>query len=248
METPRNPGRFSDGVNDGYVSCSTGFGVTIGGVSRLTTAGHCFPNGDPVNNGLNDHSNPATGCCFIGSRADMGVVFGNQTSCCDATGKVTGDVDSEDLTAPPYGGSDLVWRGDIGASYRATISGRSGNPEGSTVCNLGAYSGEVCSTVTSTQNVCLTYTVGTSTYRTCHTYLADQTAGGIANEEGDSGGPVIKVIGGLVYGTGTVTAQDTGPGLTVPCVHYNPAVCSRHLWITGLFYILNDSAAVLNTG
>src|SRR5205814_2301120 len=54
--TPFNGG---DAITDYATgSCTTGFGVTIAGHARLTTAAHCFANGAVTYNALQD---PATG-------------------------------------------------------------------------------------------------------------------------------------------------------------------------------------------
>lgn len=238
--SPFNGGdSFTDGVSSTF--CSTGFGVTISGVSRLLTAGHCYANDVPVENKIVDPSGPGG---YSGGGADMGTVFGRQVSCCDANGMFIGDVDSELLSAQ---GSSLVWRGAIGASYRATVSGRASNAEGLVVCNLGSASGEVCSTESSEQNMCITFSDGPNTYRTCHETLSQNLNGGIANEGGDSGGPVIHVSGGLVYGTGLVSAEDLGVD-QIPCVHYAYNKCSLDMYLTGLYYALLDSSAALKTG
>lgn len=71
------------------------------------------------------------------------------------------------------------------------------------------------------------------------------TTGSIANETGDSGGPVIKQFGSSVYAMGIVSSSD--PGSERSCQTYVAQTCFTTLYYTGIFAALDHFGATLNT-
>jgi len=172
-------------------NCSTGFGVVIGGVSRLLTAGHCFTVGTGVYNGR-----WLGGTSYTGSAAPMGTVTESAYSA---------DLDSEVISGS---GSDLIWTGPIGDPQRATVSGIGDWADGDQVCTSGADGGEICGLTVEQVNYCFFLSLK---------YLCHLTRVQGAREivPGDSGGPVFRFAGSSVEAVGTVSGLDsTGDGVS----------------------------------
>jgi hypothetical protein len=96
------------------------------------------------------------------------------------------------------GGSDLVFTGVIGNPQVAVVSGYTTNPVGYQVCQSGSYSGETCGLVIdNNNNTCITIYVEVDgvNRHICHLIHAYSPSRSIANEGGDSGGPVFRFIG-----------------------------------------------------
>jgi hypothetical protein len=165
--------------------CSTGFGIEIGGVPRLLTAGHCFTVGTSVDNGR-----WLGGTTITGSNAPMGTVTESAYS---------SDLDSEVVSGS---GSDLIWTGPIGNPQRATVSGVGTWAVGDQVCTSGANGGEICGLTVEQVNYCAFL----SLHRLCH---LTRVHGSREIVPGDSGGPVFRFSGSSVEAIGTVSGFDS---------------------------------------
>ena len=191
---PFNGGDAIVSATQHFDGCSSGFGIVIGGVFRLLTAGHCYTVGTTV---LNARS--LGGTAISGSGATMGKVTESAYS---------SDLDSEVISAP---GSDLIWTGPIGVPQRATVSGVGTWAVGDQVCTSGAYGGEICGLTVQHVNYCMFFSLTTfEGHLECH---ITQVQGSREIVEGDSGGPVFRFSGSALEAVGTVTgfnASDNG--------------------------------------
>ena len=187
---PFNGGDAIVSATQHFNACSSGFGVVIGGVSRLLTAAHCYTVGTTV---LNARS--LGGTTLSGSGTAIGTVIESAYS---------SDLDSDVISAP---GSDLIWTGPIGAPQRATVSGVGTWAVGDQVCASGAYGGEICGLTVQDVNYCMTFSLTTfQVHLLCH---ITQVHGSRETVEGDSGGPVFRFSGSTVEAVGTITGSDT---------------------------------------
>jgi hypothetical protein len=212
---PFNGGDAIVSATQHFNACSSGFGVVIGGVSRLLTAGHCYTVGTTV---LNARS--LGGTTISGSGAAIGTVIASAYS---------SDLDSEVISAP---GSDLIWTGPIGAPQRATVSGVGTWAVGDQVCTSGAYGGEICGLTVQHVNYCMILSeFPISLHLFCH---LTQVQGSRETVPGDSGGPVFRFSGSAVEAVGTISGSNaSGNGVS---------------WFTGIYAILGQWGASLNTG
>jgi hypothetical protein len=170
-------------------NCSTGFGVVIGGLSRLLTAGHCFNVGTSVYNGRS-----LGGTSFTGSNTPMGTVFESGWN---------SELDSEVISGS---GSDLIWTGPIGNPQRATVSGVGTWAVGDQVCTSGANGGEICGLTVQHVNYCMNlFEFPVSLRYVCH---ITQVHGAREIVPGDSGGPVFRFSGSALEAVGTVSGLD----------------------------------------
>jgi hypothetical protein len=187
---PFNGGDAIVSATQHFNGCTSGFGVVIGGISRLLTAGHCYTVGTTV---LNARS--LGGTAISGSGAAIGTVI--------ESGWNSGELDSEVISAP---GSDLIWTGPIGNPQRAVVSGVGTWAVGDQVCTSGAYGGEICGLTVQHVNYCMIL-YGPITLRyVCH---ITQVHGAREIVDGDSGGPVFRFNGSALEAVGTVSGYDT---------------------------------------
>lgn len=219
------------GTQANQASCTLGPGVLQNGEKYSLTAGHCYPSG--AGNVYNGNNN-------IGRAQSSGY---EKTSPHHWYGH-----DSAFLTAP---GSRLIFNGEIGSSSTLEVGGWTAPKVGDGVCNSGAFSGRVCNiTVQSTGGSQTFVEIGSDNTKTY--YHADHLAygtsnnGGIANESGDSGGPVYQKPGTQALYSGTVTGERTGLGYNVPCVHYSNQVCSNNIYFTQIGSMLGYWGVTLN--
>jgi hypothetical protein len=185
----------SDGVHSG---CTSGAGITYQGVQYMITAAHCYEPGWQIYNEFVDVSRPGN---FMGTETSRDVRNGG---------------DDTALVRMPVSGN--IWTGIVGHPVPKPVAGDATNNKGYTVYNEGAYSGEVAATVVSNNYGCISLSgyIGLSGSRKeCN--LVEATSSGIASQEGDSGGPVIRYIGGRLMVTGIVSA---GGGAAITC-QYN---------------------------
>ncbi len=225
-----------DGPGNG---CTSGVGITYLGAPYMITASHCFDSSWPVYNG------------FDGLQPEgpfMGTTGAQDTS--------NGGADTELISMPV---TNRIWTGAIGSPTSSPVLGFGDNPLGATVYNEGAYSGEEPSTVKSDFPIavesdapgCITLKVPLfGRNRTeCHlVYAVSDTPGGIANQEGDSGGPIVQVGSDGVTVTGIDSASTFGPD-TVPC-HVNDSACSDNIFYTAMTYVMWNEypgACIVNT-
>lgn len=184
---PFNGGDALVSATQHFNACTSGFGIVIGGASRLLTAGHCYTVGTLV---LNARS--IGGTAITGSGTPMGTVIESGWR---------SELDSDVIAAP---GSDLIWTGPIGNPQRATVSGVGTWAIGDQVCTSGAYGGEICGlTVEHVQGCMLLNDVVTVAYVCGITTVhgARETVGG------DSGGPVFRFSGSALEAVGTVSGS-----------------------------------------
>ncbi len=209
--------------------CSAGFGVNVNGQKELLTAAHCFASGDVITNSLSG----------VGSQSVIGTVNQRDTSW-------TGT----DTELIPTSASNSIQIGAIGAPVTAYVNGWSTNPAGYQVCESGAFSGNICGltiasdTIYGDPGTCLTVTLDGGPRIECHLIHANAPAGLIANQAGNSGGPVYRYMGSFLAGVGIISAST--PSNTVPCVA-NVTTCYNDLYYTALDTVLAKWGATLNT-
>lgn len=210
--------------------CTSAVGVTIGGVSRTLTAGHCGTRGwtNETYNGTN----------LFGSGHSMGTSYGN-------TWNTTTHLDQQILPADT---GNSVWTGD---GYQSdSTAGVTGDPApsiGESVCTDGAYEGTACygSVQKTPFNACSTI----GGIYTCHIYEAIQPNHYIFLGEGDSGGPVVLPTWGTrTISTVRVLGLITGEAAekrACPAFTWRGNVCSDTLFFTGIGPILAHDGATL---
>lgn len=112
------------------------------------------------------------------------------------------------------------------------------------VQNDGAYSGETSLLRVSARNMC----IAIRGFRTaCGEVEANSSNGRVAQETGDSGGPVIRVISGRVYAAGIDSAYFTGQDI-IHCTYNKAETCSTDLLYANIDDSLTQLHAVLKTG
>jgi hypothetical protein len=79
---------------------------------------------------------------------------------------------------------------------------------------------------------------------TCGEILAETTGDAIANQGGDSGGPVTRNASGNTYAVGTVSAAQTNT--TTTCTYYAATTCYTTLYYVPIGPILSEWGATLN--
>jgi hypothetical protein len=215
------PWNGGDNITSNGIGCTSGAGITYQGVQYMITAAHCYLPGWSVYNEFAGVSRPNN---FMGTETSRDVRSGG-----DDTALVRMSVEGH------------IWTGIIGNPVPKTVTGDATNPDGDTVYNEGAYSGEVAVTVVNNYYGCIYVTgyTGLSGSRyECN--IVEATSSGIANQEGDSGGPMIRYIGGQLKVTGIVSAA-SGPAIACK---YNtqyessPDACFHTMYYTAMDEIL----------
>jgi hypothetical protein len=208
--------------------CSSGFGIFFGvsSVPGNFTASHCFATGTGIYNYAAGEGH--------GSNTRMGYISNRDTS--------SGGTDTEILDTINHGGSsDLVWLGSPTSTTRGIVSGYTTNPVGDQICNSGAYSGEVCGAAITNNNTCITVD---GIWR-CHMIHAVNSSHAIANETGDSGGPVFRFIGSSLYATGIVSASTTADQRS--CQYNTNQICFWDIYYTAINSALSEYGARIIT-
>ena len=203
--------------------CSSGVGITYQGAQYMITAAHCYEPGWKIYNELVGVSRPNN---YMGTEASR---------------DITKNGDDTALVSMPVKGG--IWTGVIGNSVARPVAGYATNPDGDTVYDEGAYSGEVAVKVVNNYGGCISISgyVGVSGKRTeCN--LVEATSSGIASQEGDSGGPVIRYVGGKLMVTGIVSASG---GQAIACqynIQYERTAdsCYHTLFYTAMDEILSS--------
>jgi Trypsin len=223
---PWNGGDNLTGSNGTLHSgCTSGVGITYQGAQYMITAAHCYEPGWQIYNEFVDVSRPDN---FMGTEVSRDVRSGG---------------DDTALVRMPVSGN--IWTGIIGQPVPKPVAGDATNTNGFTVYNEGAYSGEVAARVQNNYAGCIYlsgYTGLSSSRKECN--LVQATSSGIASQEGDSGGPVIRYIGGRLMVTGIVSASG-GPAITCQYnIQYehskNPAQsCYHTFYYTAMTEILS---------
>jgi hypothetical protein len=222
---PWNSGDF---ITDGGEGCTSGYGVRINGNPGLITADHCFAYDAGIKNYDND--------CGCGSNSRMGYISQNDNTS-DGT-------DTEVLDTQYQGGdSGLVYVGDPGTGTEEGVAGWADNPVGDTVCNSGAYSGTVCGIGIDNNNTCIYEPeLGRDI---CH-LIHGHTTSTIANELGDSGGPIFRYVNDDIYAIGTDVASTTAD--TIACQYNTRETCFTDIYYNAMDSVLAAYNATLITG
>ena len=209
------PWNGGDNLTSHGGGCTSAVGITYHGAQYMLTAAHCYEPGWSVYNEFGGVSRPNN---FMGTETSRDVSNGG-----DDTALVSMSV------------SNHIWTGVIGHPVPKAATGDATNPNGDVVYNEGAYSGEVAATVQSNSYGCawISGVTGVSGSREeCN--LVEASSSGIGNQAGDSGGPMIRYIGGSLKVTGVVSL---GSGVT-PC-QYNVTTCYHTVYYTAMDEILS---------
>ena len=198
--------------------CTLGVGVADGTDRSIMTAGHCFAVSHTIHNAY---------CTVAGS--------------CTSQSGSNGTIGTVDDTALTDWGDDVELIGATGGDFWGgsnpgsptlySYDGYTESIDGWTVWNEGAYSGAVSSVVDS-HNHCLI--PAGQTLHFCHEVKA--TATGIANQGGDSGGPVLRNVNSTKYAVGTVSLGDG----TATCVYHTYVSCYSILYFVDIQSELDD--------
>lgn len=181
VDTP--PWWGGDGVEDSgaSVACSDAFPVMYQGYPRVMTAGHCWLNGNIV-----DQPTPAYRC--------LGSIFG------DTYGGGSYDIAVIDLT---YCTSNPSAQGYVwyrGYNWRP-IGGMAHAYVGDQACFDGAVTEENCSGYENADDVCVIDNYGITV---CHLARASSNTSTVLVRGGDSGGPVYEMSGKYAYAQGMI--------------------------------------------
>jgi hypothetical protein len=219
--TDCHPWTAGDTITNHTAVCSTGAGILLAnGLGYTLTASHCFTNNNNLCN------------TYYGSG---GTFMGTQRSS-DTT---DGGDDTAVLNVDP---TFLVWAGVLGSLYidQPFNIGAATNPDGYRVYDEGSISGEEASIVQNNFYGCLTlhYDNINRDRKECNLVESQSSNNGEAVQAGDSGGPVIRPVGGpgpgngYDYITGIVSA---GGG--------NHVTCQGNTWSTPCYNIMYYTAA-----
>jgi hypothetical protein len=203
---------------DLHSGCTSGVGITYQGGQYMVTAAHCYEPGWNIYNQFVDVSRPDN---YMGTEASR---------------DVRKDGDDTALLRMPVSGA--IWTGIIGKPQGKAVAGYATNPDGDTVYNEGAYSGEAAATVVNNYPGCISVSgyIGVSGKRTeCN--LVEAVSSGIASQEGDSGGPVIRYVGGKLMVTGIVSA---GGGSAIACTYNTQYELTAKSCYHSVFYTAMD--------
>lgn len=233
--TPHNGGTST--YSYGQEGCSSAFPVDFGGTAAMLSASHCY---DQASNGLN-----------VWNYIDVSGLDGSGLHIGDFAAREVGGGagDTGVYTTNGVGGSShSIWTGTIGNASLTTVAGKfTSVVDGTSVCDDGSYSGQVCGIKVVDTDVCVVY----SDFRdVCHLDSANTqdkcSDTCLANQAGYSGGPVIKFDGtGNVLAVGIVSGQQGN--IQVPCQD-NKTTCYASLLFVPINHALNWSNATLKTG
>jgi hypothetical protein len=218
-----NPWTGGDNISNYLLTCTSGPEL-YNYVLNLTftmTASHCFTNGQSIYNTYNGYG---------------GALMGTQYNS-DLT---SGGDDTALLSINPNSG---IWAGPLGSPYLDPINiGAATNPVGYYVYDEGAMSGELRSVVQNNYLGCLSFyydNIGANR-RECNLVESQATNNGEAVQAGDSGGSVIRPVGG------------PGPGNLTPSYDYISGIvsagagavtCQGNKWETPCYNVMYYTAA-----
>lgn len=241
-ELPRAVDRMSDNspwnggdfiTDDVTGDCTSGFGAHSATKTYMLTAAHCFSAGSTIFNGSVTQS--------VGGTGLMGTVASR-----DLTNNGL-DAESIDTNGVLDGGSSkLVWTGGSTNPQIASVSGTTNSPLYDQVCQSGAFEGEICSLEIVSASECINESDGSNVRPVCNVFEADNTAGGIANGEGDSGGPVFRFSGSYLYAIGLDTA---GGGTQTQCPTWQTTpgrLCFSKMYYTDINPVLTEFGFTIN--
>ncbi|MEO3814641.1 hypothetical protein ABGB17_37075 [Sphaerisporangium sp. B11E5] len=142
------------------IGCSTGFAVTLGGATRMLSAGHCGTPGQVAT----DPTNEVIGAIsYVNVNRDLMLITTNAGA----------RVYNNDFAATP-------------PEWGNPVAGATGSYTGMYICTSGAYSGTVCLCQVRATNI----TIYTGNTVLTGMVLAEHTEHKNAAGQGDSGGPV----------------------------------------------------------
>lgn len=209
------PWNGGDNLTSHGIGCTSGVGIVYQGAQYMLTAAHCYEPGWSIYNEFAGVSRPNN-------------LMGTETS-----RDINNGGDDTALVSMPV--LNHIWTGVIGSPVPVAAAGDTTNPDGDTVYNEGAYSGQVPATVENNYYGCIWVSgiTGVSGNRyECN--IVEAGSGGIATQDGDSGAPMIRYIGSNLMVTGIVSA---GSG-TTGC-QYNITTCYHTVYYTAMDEILS---------
>jgi hypothetical protein len=197
------PYNGGDAITDLSHLCTSGYGIQISGQNRLISAGHCWAGtGDTIYNQKWNGSN------WIGGGGRMGSVTHDGLAWQPPPQGYYEGTDSSVITGcdggGSCGGSKAIWLGQLGSSYTQTVADIGTWHVGDTVCESGAYGGEVCGMTVQQIN----YDIWADNYLHLYHHITRAFTSGDLPVDGDSGGPVFSPTGGI-HAVGTQTAINT---------------------------------------
>ncbi len=210
---------------NGKGGCSTGFAISIGGVSKMLSAGHCAANGIIARDGGGD---------FMGS----------------VTQTTSPKLDALLINVSSAG---RVFNGGPGSGeYTNPVAGRHFNNVGDFVCTSGAYSGTRCNILVLETGATETFTLKDGTSVTYNRLaLTEQQDDLNAGGHGDSGGPVYEVDADnfRVWAKGTITGMlNPGHSDCTGVPESKDRSCSDMVWYTSVAQSLNTFGAQIVVG
>ncbi len=211
------PWNGGDNITSHGSGCTSGVGINYNGSQYMLTASHCYTPGWAVYNEFAGASRPNN-------------YMGTETS-----RDVRNDGDDTALISMPV--SNQIWIGGIGSARSTVVAGGATNPDGDTVYNEGAYSGQVAATVVNNYLGCISLNYGKPVGLRTECNIVEARSGGIANQEGDSGGPIVRWIGGQLYITGIVS-DGTGAVACQYNIQYSNS-CFSTLFYTAITQVLS---------
>lgn len=219
--------------NGTYSTCSSGFSVIQPGVPFSITgmlfADHCSATGKTWNSGLYSDSP------FFGT----------------ASATSTGGADIKLLRGDvQYYGANFV--GAYNSNTAVMVKGYSVPMVNQSICMNGSQSGTVCSNTITHGPVTINVTdnAGNVTATYSNQYRSVQVFNQPAAGNGDSGGPVYRVVDNQLHATGIISAIAPGADDGVNCTGMpstNSRKCSAVVWTAGLnaFFANNLSWQIL---
>jgi hypothetical protein len=207
--------------------CSTGFAISLGGVTKMLSAGHCATNGITA---------------FDGGGDTMGTVTKSSDSLLDALFINTS-------------AAGVIFNGGPGTGeFTNSVLGRHFNNVGDFVCTSGAYSGTRCNIKIVQTGVTQTFSQGPGKPNVTFNRLAlaEQQDKTNASGNGDSGGPVFEVDtdNTKVWAKGTITGSDAfaNPATCTGVPASSTRSCSWRVWYTSVAQSLNSFGAQIVVG
>jgi hypothetical protein len=213
--------------------CTTGFPLLIGaGDVRMLSAGHCGEDGKTVRAGNGSGATPV-----------MGTMSGT-----DRTHDTL-------LIDTPSAAS--VYFGPYASFTSKPTRPAIGNYVDTLVCTTGAMTGQHCAIrVTLVDKTIKVADEDGAEYLITELVQAEHDTKQAAIGQGDSGGPVVAQDSWaypgdgsfvFVYPEGTITAEDLGPGMSVPCASQYPTACSWRMYYADITKSLTRYGATIRT-
>lgn len=207
---------------DGDGACSTGFAVQAGSINYLLSAGHC----------AND-TNLTT--VRDGTYSD---ILGTLTS-------IYGSVDTMLIDVTGSSEARMFDQGwNQSTNHNVPVRGWSHSTVNDYVCASGSVSGIRCNL----KIIDINYPRTVMGFKVWGHKAQQQTAGGVAAANGDSGAPVVTNVPSPAYARGTLAAGfeplDSCPSSVDTSV---PVTCYHTLWFVPISTILSTTATTLMT-